>query len=69
MSRTFSIVCDDCEVRCWVGQGDHIYKYEYISRFLHEHKNNHNLRFVDDSRDDKSVHYDDREDKNDEKTN
>lgn len=56
MSRTYEILCHDCKVRLWIGQGwpetrQYIYKTdEYITRleqFLFGHQN-HRLEFGDD---------------------
>jgi hypothetical protein len=51
MSTTYSIVCDECKVRCWVGQNGYIYKYKYIDDFLKEHIG-HQLRYLCDLSDD-----------------
>lgn len=59
MSMTYSFVCDDCKIKCWAGQSEYIYKYDYIAKFLHNHQG-HNLRFINDlSEDDKSLSYED----------
>jgi hypothetical protein len=51
MSTTYSFVCDDCKKKCWAGQSTFIYKYDYISKFLHNHIG-HKLRFLCDHTDD-----------------
>ena len=66
MSVTFSFVCDDCKKKCWAGQSQTIYKYQYISRFLHAHTG-HNLRFLNDhEEDERSAEYEDCEESEDE---
>lgn len=51
MSRTYSIGCTQCNKHIWVGQGNpddgHIYGYQEIWKFFHEHKD-HTLVFKDD---------------------
>ena len=59
MSVTYSFVCDDCKIRCWAGQSQYIYGYNYISKFLHNHID-HNLRFINDHVfDERSDYYED----------
>jgi hypothetical protein len=48
MSKTYSIVCDECKVDYWCGQNSHIYSAETMALFLHEHIG-HPLRFVDNA--------------------
>ena len=47
MGTTTYLACDDCKETCWIGKSRHIYKYQYIPDWLHEHKN-HKIRFVDE---------------------
>ena len=47
MSRTFNLVCEECKKSAWVGQSIHLYKYDYIAEFLHEHIG-HPLKFIED---------------------
>lgn len=56
MSRTYEILCHDCKVRLWIGQGrpetrQYIYKAEpeftRFEQFLFAHQN-HRLEFGDD---------------------
>jgi hypothetical protein len=55
MSRTYEIVCHDCKVRLWVGQGwpPKVYMYktdkalELLESFLFSHQR-HKLEFGDD---------------------
>lgn len=54
MSRTYNIVCRDCEVRLWIGQGnegtEYIYKTDEALRllqaFLYSHQR-HKIEFGD----------------------
>jgi|14BtaG_2_1085337.scaffolds.fasta_scaffold09718_3 hypothetical protein len=49
MSRTYHIVCDDCNEHLWVGQGRKVYRGEEMdkfSKFLHDHEG-HCLRFLE----------------------
>lgn len=45
MSTTYSIVCDDCKVRIWVGQNRWFYQPESVCSWLHGHVG-HTLRFL-----------------------
>jgi len=58
MSRTYSLVCDDCKVEYWCGQSLHIYSAEKTAAFLHEHEG-HKLRFVDNCNDESIEGYSD----------
>ena len=49
MSRTYSVVCDDCYEHLWVGQGQSIYGGEDMkefTKFLYNHEG-HSLRFLE----------------------
>lgn len=50
MSTTYDVVCDECRVTLWIGQGDQIYTGEpdvlaWLSAFLFSH-HGHPLRFL-----------------------
>ena len=63
MSTTYSFVCDDCQVKCWAGQSNYIYGYDYIAKFLHDHIG-HRIRFLNDHVDDDTEDYNDVEETN-----
>jgi len=49
MSKTYNIVCDNCNEHLWVGQGARIYRGETMdefAKFLYAHEG-HNLRFLE----------------------
>jgi hypothetical protein len=49
MSRTYNIVCDDCNEHLWVGQGKKIYggeEMQEFTKFLYAHEG-HKLRFLE----------------------
>lgn len=50
MSKTYSLVCDDCKVEYWCGQGDRLYCKDTVTEFLHSHRS-HKLRFIDNVED------------------
>lgn len=54
MSATYSLVCDECKVMYWAGQGESLYSQEKTAEFLYEHQG-HPLRFVNDLVDDEAL--------------
>jgi hypothetical protein len=62
MSLTYELVCDDCKVHYWAGQGHarkgshYLYSLELVGKFLEEHQG-HRLRYVLDGTDDNVLDY------------
>lgn len=47
MSTTYSLVCDDCKLKAWAGQGGTFYDPDGVCGFMHEHQG-HRLRLLND---------------------
>lgn len=47
MSQTYEIYCKDCKKKYWAGQGDYLYDFEKITKFLFLHQR-HELIFLND---------------------
>lgn len=54
MSTTYSLVCDECKVKQWIGQSGYLYCVVQVQDFLNDHVG-HAIRYVCDLVDDESI--------------